>query len=49
MLRFLDKLVHYQDSTLPAFSNLASLFTAVLLFAFLISYRSRQLEAEAAH
>lgn len=46
MLQFLDKLVYYQDPTLPAFSSLAYLFILVLISAFLISYRSRQLEGE---
>lgn len=49
MLQFLDKLVHYQDPTLPAFSNLAYLFILVLFSSFLISCRSRQLEGEAVH
>lgn len=49
MLQFLDRLVSYQDPTLPAFSNLAYLFIVVLLSAFLISYRSQQLHAETAH
>lgn len=49
MLQFLDRLVSYQDPTLPAFSNLVYLFALVLLSASLIAYRSRQLETETAY
>lgn len=36
-LSFLDGIVHYQDPSLPQLSNLAYLYIACLLSAFLIA------------
>ena len=40
-LSFLDGIVHYQDPSLPQLSNLAYLYIACLLSAFLIAYDFR--------